>query len=215
MASATVEAPETTSEDDGDSSTLWAIGLLALVLIGLIAFFASRSGKSEQTVSVQAPPPAAPAPVDFRESARSAYAESRWLYDTMDVELGTWRGDTLYEAQISSSTAAINTTHQAAWNQLPTRMSAARDALYKVESTVGDPHIAHLATVLGDNLNTTRSALDRVADSRRHRRSVADDPAAAAGALDEARAAESRAADELSADRRRLGDSISSLSAVI
>jgi hypothetical protein len=132
----------------------------------------------------------------------------------MDVELASWRGDTLYEAQTADSTASVDTTHQSTWNQLPTRLSAARDALYQVEASAGDPHVSQVATTLADNLSTTRSAVDRVADARRNRL-AAEDGGSAASEIDAARSAESRAADELAADRRRLGDAVAGLSAVI
>jgi hypothetical protein len=207
-------APE--AEDDGSSAPLWLVVILAIIIIGFIAYFGARSGgkKESQPAPAQTPPPPPAAPTPWKEAARSAYAEARWLYDEMDVELATWRGDTLYEAQISRSTAAINTAHQSTWNQLPTRLSAARDALYRVESTAGDPHVAQIATTLADNLNTTRQAVDRLAAARRSRRAAEDD-GSDAGAIDEARHAESRAADDLAADRRRLGDATSNLSSAI
>jgi hypothetical protein len=141
-------APETTApeaEDEGSSVPLWVVVVLGIIIIGFISYFAARSGSKRQAqpVPIAAPPaaaPPAPAPVaaEWKAAARSAYAESRWLYDEMDVELATWRGDTLYEAQVSSSTAVLDTTRQATWNQLPARMGAARDGLYRVESMVGD-----------------------------------------------------------------------------
>jgi hypothetical protein len=133
----------------------------------------------------------------------------------MDVELATWRGDTLFEAQVSSSAAALDTMRQATWNQLPARMGAARDGLYRLESMVGDPHVAQLATALVDNLDATRAAVDRLADVRRSRRAVEADPGSNPTAVTEARTSESRAADELTADRRRLGDATSNFSAAI
>jgi hypothetical protein len=196
---------------------LWVIVILGVIIIGFISYFAARSGSKKQSQPVVAAAPAAvvPVSVEWKGAARSAYAESRWLYDEMDVELATWRGDTLFEAQVSSSAAALDTMRQATWNQLPARMGAARDGLYRLESMVGDPHVAQLATALVDNLDATRAAVDRLADARRSRRAVEADPGSNPTAVTEARTSESRAADELTADRRRLGDATSNFSAAI
>lgn len=109
----------------------------------------------------------------------------------------------------------LDTTRQATWNQLSARMGAARDGLYRVESMAGDPHVGQLATALADNLDATRAAVDRLADARRGRWAVEADPGSNPTVVTEARATESRAADELTADRRRLGDAASNLSAAI
>jgi hypothetical protein len=94
-------------------------------------------------------------------------------------------------------------------------MGAARDALYRVESTVGGPHVAQLATALADNLDATRASVDRLANARRSCRAVEADPGSNPTIVAEARATESLAADELTADRRRLGDATSNLSTAI
>jgi len=218
-AAAPEAAPEPVAEadDDGSSVPLWVVVVLGIIIIGFISYFAARSGskKQAQPVAVPAPPVVAPVAAEWKAAARSAYAESRWLYDEMDVELATWRGDTLYEAQVAGGAAALDTTRQATWNQLPARMGAARDGLYRVESAVGDPHVAQLATALADNLNATRAAVDRLADARRSRRAVEAAPGSDPTVVAEARATESRAADELTADRHRLGDATSNLSAAI
>lgn len=169
--------PELEAEDDGSSAPLWVLVILAIIVVGFISYFGARAGgkKQSQTAPVQAPPPPPSAPAAWKEGARSAYADARWLYDEMDVELAVWRGDTLYEAQISNSSAAINTTHQSTWNQLPARLSAERDALYRVESTSGDQHVAQVATALVDNLNATRASVDCIADARRNRRATEDE----------------------------------------
>jgi hypothetical protein len=220
---ATAPAPEAApepvpeAEDDGSTVPLWVVVVLGIIIIGFVSYSAARSGSKRQAqpVAVQAPPAAAPVPVEWKAAARSAYAESRWLYDEMDVELATWRGDTLYEAQGANGAAALDTARQATWNQLPARMGAARDTLYRVESTVGGPHVAQLATALVDNLDATRAAVDRLANARRSRRAVEADPGSNPTIVAEARATESRAADELTTDRRRLGDATSNLSTAI
>ena len=110
----------------------------------------------------------------------------------MTVELATWRGDALYDAETANGAAAVDTTHQAAWNQLPARMGTARDALYRVES-FNDPRASQVATSLVDQLTGTRSAVDRLASARRQRRLAEAESTADSGAVTEARAAESRA----------------------
>jgi hypothetical protein len=211
------EEPAAEAEDDGSTAPLWVIVILGIIIIGFISYFAARSGskKQSQPVAAAAPPAVVPVSAEWKGAARSAYAESRWLYDEMDVELATWRGDTLYEAQVANGAAALDTMRQATWNQLPARMGAARDGLYRLESMVGDPHVAQLATALVANLDATRAAVDRLADARRSRRAVEADPGSNPTAVTEARTSESRAADELTADRRRLGDATSNFSAAI
>ena len=214
-------APETeapAAEDDGSTAPIWVIVLLGLIIVGFIAYFGARSGSRRQAQSAptQAPPPQ-PAPVPiapWNEDARSAYGDARWLYEEMTVELATWRGDALYDAETANGAPAVDTARQAAWNQLPARMGAARDALYRVESAK-DPHASQVATALVDQLNGTRSAVDRLANARRERRLAETESTTDSGAVAEARAAESRAADDLAAERRRLGDATANLSRLI
>lgn len=211
------EAEAPAAEDDGSTAPIWVIVLLGLIIVGFIAYFGARSGSRRQAQSapVETPPQQPPAaPAAWQEGARTAYADARWLYEEMTVDLATWRGDTLFEAETAGGSAALDTAHQSAWNQLPSRMGSARDALYRVESA-NDPHASQVAKSLVDQLNSTRSAVDRLANARRQRRMVEAESAGDSAAVAEARSSESRAADDLAAERRRLGDATANLSGLI
>jgi hypothetical protein len=163
---------------------------------------------------ITAPAPeaaATPAAPDWKTDARSAYAEARWLYDEMDGPLATWRGDSLYQAG-KPGAARPDPARQGTWDRLPARMSAARDALYRVESAAPSSSTAQLATVLVAELSATRAGVDQLAEARRARRAAEDDPAQDA---DAARSAELVASDGLADGRRRLSNAIVQFSSAL
>jgi hypothetical protein len=191
---------ETAAEESGDESDIpiWVWVVLGLVLVGGIAWLAARMGSKSGAGTTERG-----AVEDWRAAARSAYTDSRWLYDELDASLAFWRGDALYDAQAGTATAELGGAKQARWNQLPARMDAARTSLYRVEASAPDPELVSQSTALLSHLTATRSAVDRLAEAHRDRRAA---EAGAAGAAQAAREAELRATDALTAARERLSE---------
>jgi len=213
-----VEAPdaettvpsESTDEEGGTASAyriaVWII--LGLLVIAVVAWFAARVGRGGRSSD------AAPQQVEeWRTSARTAYAESRWLHDELDSPLARWRGEDLYYAGHDDATRRDDATKQAAWNQVPARMDAAREALYRVEGAAPNTEVSRLAKGLLDQLTTTRLSFDALAEAHRARRAAEADPSTPLGDLERAQAGEADAENALALSHNRLQEAILSLSA--
>jgi hypothetical protein len=201
---------ETTGADDGEADSdvpVWVWVILGLLVVGVVAWFGARAGSkrssSDQPAAVE----------DWRSSARSAYSDSRWLYDELDAPLARWRGDVLFDARQADAGSSAAAANQAAWNQLPARMDAAREALYRLEGAAPNAEVSRLANDLLNQLTTTRTAVDTLADAHRARRAAEADTSTPAEDLERAQAAESEAANALDAGRHRLRETMLSFSA--
>ncbi len=208
------EAPATTegSGQDGSSDSdipvaVWVVlGLLVIAGVALLAARIGRGGAAKDT-----PPSAVPA---WRSSARSAYADSRWLYDELDSPLARWRGDALFRADQGDDAQQVDGIRQAAWNQLPARMDSAREALYRVEGAAPEPEVVRLAKSLLDQLPATRSSVDTLAEAHRARRAAEADTSTPREDLERAQARETDAENALATNRHRLEEAMVSLSAM-
>ncbi len=153
----TTEAPDT--EEEGWSTQRYVLlGVLALVLIVIVAIGASRRGKKQSEAPAAGP--------SWRTTAEQAYSQSRWLYENLTPEIALWRGDLLHRSggQVPTPPETASAQEQT-WSQLGTLMTAAITNLYNLEVQV-DPASQPVVRSVIDSLNSTRTAVDEVSSAR-------------------------------------------------
>ena len=205
----TTQAPETTEPgtEEGESTTpWWLLILIGIAFLVLIIAFVSRGSKKKVVV--------APPPVSWKDSARSGYADARWLYDAMSEDLGIWRGnatfDSTSEVGATAATALADT-----WRQLDARIGSASDHLYALEAASPDQRTAEAANATVRSMRAVRTAVDSRAEARMNYRSVQETSSSDPLALQDAREREVRSARLLAESRSDFGSALTHLSTVL
>ena len=154
--------PDTTVPEESGDVPIWVWILLGILVVGLVAWIGARSGaKPDAPPPVVAAPPSQP---DTAAIARTAYADSRWLYDQLTPSLAVWKGDSQHQIQSGAGTPMSD--RNAVWAEADTRLKSARDALYNVESANPSAPIAVASQDLVNSLNSVREGVDRLAAAR-------------------------------------------------
>ncbi len=175
------------------------VGLATLVLVVLGAW-SSRN----ENVAISATAPS------WKERARRAYANARWVYGSLTEDLAIWRGNTRVDGITDPGSA--NAT---AWEQLPARMDAALAELDALESAAPDARTAQVARRVVETLKGVRAAIDARVEARVSFRTQVAGPADAPdrqARLDEARDRERRASENLAAARAVAAEVLTELS---
>ena len=209
----TTEAPETTAppettepegEGGGNGALVLIVALAGLAILVLVVLGARSSRRKDVAISAAAP--------SWKERARTAYANSRWVYDTLTEDLAIWRGNTRVDGITDPGSA--NAT---AWEQLPARMDAALAELYALESAAPDARTAQVARRVVDTLKGVRTAIDSRVEARVAFRTEEAGPADAPdrqARLDQARDRERRASENLAAARTVAAEALTELSSL-
>lgn len=185
---------EDPSEESEGSVPVWLIVLVGFALIMIIAALMKGGSK---------PAPVQPK-VTWKDLARAAFADTRWLGDALTEELAVWRGSP--DAGDSGSALATN------WSQIPSRMEAAKSNLYALEASAPDTNTAVRARTTVDALLALRAAVDERSAARTNYRAVEADASAPSEALVAARDREIRASTNLFRLRASLSEALNGLS---
>jgi hypothetical protein len=205
----TTEAPDTTvAPEDGDEASppWWILILLGIALILLIVAFASRGKKAPVVGTVVA--------ATWKDHARTGYAESRHLYDSMGEDMAVWRGNAQFESATSVGDTAA-TSKAETWGQLAASISKASDSLYALEAAAPDPRTAESARATVTTMLAVRGSLDARAEARFAYRTAEAEPAQEAATLSEARDREIRASRNLVESRNEFALALTNLSTIV
>jgi hypothetical protein len=138
------------------------------------------------------------------------------LFDHLTEALALWRGNAQYD-QKTDVGATAETASAETWEKLSGRMNAAIDHLYALEAAAPDTRTAETARRVVDGLNDTRASVDARAEARyayRATEAEGEGQPDRSARLATARDREQRASENLAESRRRLAESLTSLSAV-
>ncbi len=151
--------PDTTLPDDEDTTETpwWLLILVGLGIVILIAVFVTRGSKKKIVVAPTAP--------NWKDHARTGYAEARWLYDAMGEDMAVWRGNAQFDGATAVGMSAA-TSKAETWQKLNDRMVSSSDALYALEAAAPDQRSAGAARNTVTTLRGARDALDARAESR-------------------------------------------------
>lgn len=200
----TEEPADTTEAPDGSEETPWWILIIVGVAIIALLVAVGRGGRSKQVyVGAQDP--------GWKPAARGAYADARWLLDTMTEDLAIWRGNAQFDGTTEVG-ATADSAKAEAWKAMPPRLDSARTSLYRLEAAAPDARTANTAQAVVAALNATRAGLDNRAEARYHYRTIESAAAAGSTELAEARDRELRTAQNLAAARGTLADALTKLS---
>jgi hypothetical protein len=205
----TTEAPDTTvAPEDGDEASppWWILILLGIALILLIVAFASRGKKAPVVGTVVA--------ATWKDHARTGYAESRHLYDSMGEDMAVWRGNAQFESATSVGDTAA-TSKAETWGQLAASISKASDSLYALEAAAPDPRTAESARATVTTMLAVRASLDARAEARFAYRTAEAEPAQEAATLTDARDREIRASRNLVESRNEFALALTNLSTIV
>ncbi|MEZ5176068.1 MAG: hypothetical protein R2823_07670 [Acidimicrobiia bacterium] len=203
--------PPTTTVDaetpDATETPWWILVMVGFLFVILVASFVARGRKSTVVV-------ASPSAPTWKDHARAAYADARWLYDAMAEDTALWRGN----AQFAGTTEVGDTAgtgRAETWRALSGRFDRVKDRLYALEASAPDRRTAETARAAVEAMLVLRDALDARAESRYRYRVIDADPSAPPSELGAARDREVRASVSFNTARAGYAEALTALSGVI
>lgn len=211
-APATTQAPGTSqpvegdTDADGGATPWWLLVVVGGAFLILIIAFVARGSKKEVIV--------AQPKVTWKDTARLAYADARWLYDALSEDLAVWRGNAKFD-DTSDIGATAATALAQTWQQLETRIGEANNNLYALEASAPDQRTAEQANTTITTMRSLRKAVDNRAESRMGYRTVEASETSTRDRLVDAREREVRTSRALAEARGAFGTALTNLSTLL